>query len=161
MWIRRNLRETVVSIRNVIPRPREGRGGGVTPWCNPSMCRPIGWGFCAVLVWKRVYTLPILVWNRVWFLREPTGAYERIYRFNSKWVRKKEKCWRTLLGVLAGSNNKQQDRRVLVQSTLINSSVRCHEVSATCILQFSARSVLHAFFYQPGNQLLGVSRMLT
>ena len=28
-------------------------------------------GFCAVFVWKRVYTLPILVWNRpVWFLRE-------------------------------------------------------------------------------------------
>ena len=36
------------------------------------MCRPIGffWCFCAVLVWKRRYTLPILVWDRVWFLRE-------------------------------------------------------------------------------------------
>ena len=34
------------------------------------MCRPIGDGFGAVLVWKRVYTLPILVWNRVWFSRE-------------------------------------------------------------------------------------------
>ena len=27
-------------------------------------------GGCAVLLWKRVYTLPILVWNRVWFSRE-------------------------------------------------------------------------------------------
>ena len=34
------------------------------------MCRPIGYGFCAVLVWKRVCTLPILVWNGVWFSRE-------------------------------------------------------------------------------------------
>ena len=25
------------------------------------MYRPVGRGFCAVLVWKRVYTLPILV----------------------------------------------------------------------------------------------------
>ena len=45
-------------------------GGGVLPYINYiSMCRSIGWGFWAVLVWKRVYTLPILVWNRVWFLR--------------------------------------------------------------------------------------------
>ena len=35
-----------------------------------GMCRPIGLSFCAVLVWKWVYTLPILVWNRVWFSRE-------------------------------------------------------------------------------------------
>ena len=34
------------------------------------MCCPIGLGFSSVLVWKQVYTLPILVWNRVWFLRE-------------------------------------------------------------------------------------------
>ena len=34
------------------------------------MCCPIGLGFCAVLVWKRVNTLPILVWNRVWFWRD-------------------------------------------------------------------------------------------
>ena len=32
-----------------------------------GMCSPIGSGDCAVLVWKRVYTLPILVWIRVWF----------------------------------------------------------------------------------------------
>ena len=35
----------------------------------------------------------ILVWNRVWFLRKSTGVYGRtIYRFNSKCIRKKEKC---------------------------------------------------------------------
>ena len=42
------------------------------------MCRPIGSGFCAVLVWKRVNTLLILVWNRVWFsgeLRENMNAF--------------------------------------------------------------------------------------
>ena len=32
--------------------------------------RPKGCGFWAVLVRKQVYTLPILVWNRAWFLRE-------------------------------------------------------------------------------------------
>ena len=26
--------------------------------------------YCAVFVWKRVYTLPVLAWNRVWFSRE-------------------------------------------------------------------------------------------
>ena len=31
------------------------------------MCRSKGYGIWAFLVWKRVYTLPILVWNRVWF----------------------------------------------------------------------------------------------
>ena len=34
------------------------------------MCRPKGWGFRAVLVWKWVQTLLILVWSRVWFSRE-------------------------------------------------------------------------------------------
>ena len=51
-------------------RPPCPGGVGVLPYINYiSMCRSIGWGFWAVLVWKRVYTLPILVWNRVWFLR--------------------------------------------------------------------------------------------
>ena len=51
--------------------PCPGGGGRVLPYINYiSMCRSIGWGFWAVLVWKRVYTLPILVWNRVWFSRE-------------------------------------------------------------------------------------------
>ena len=44
---------------------------GVLPYISYiGMCRPIGSGFWAVVVWKRVYTLPILVWNRVWFSRE-------------------------------------------------------------------------------------------
>ena len=34
------------------------------------MCRPNRLGFWAFLTWKRVYTLVILVWNRVWFSRE-------------------------------------------------------------------------------------------
>ena len=37
---------------------------------HEGTCRPEGYGFWAFLVWKRVYILPILVWNRVWFLRE-------------------------------------------------------------------------------------------
>ena len=44
-----------------------GWGGGVLPYLSHTgMCRPKGWGFCAVLVWKRVLVLPILVWNRLW-----------------------------------------------------------------------------------------------
>ena len=88
--------------------PRMWWGHWAVPWCLPQadissakdpgvlpyrscigMCRPIGEGCWAVLVWKWVYTLPILVWNRVWF-RGNYGAYERIYRFNSKWVRKEK-----------------------------------------------------------------------
>ena len=35
-------------------------GGAVLPYISHiGMCRPVGEGFCAVLVWKRVYTLPI------------------------------------------------------------------------------------------------------
>ena len=51
-------------------------GGGELPHISHiGMCRPIGWGFCAVLVWKRVYTLSILVWNRVWFSRKPRSVW--------------------------------------------------------------------------------------
>ena len=54
------------------------------------MCRPIT-GFCAVLVW--VYTLPILVWNRVWFSRKLWVCMNVfIHRVSSEWIRKKEKC---------------------------------------------------------------------
>ena len=42
-----------------------GGGGGLT-----YMCRPKKYGLWAFLIWKRGNTLPILVWNRVWFLRE-------------------------------------------------------------------------------------------
>ena len=56
------------------------------------MCRPIT-GFCAVLVWKQVYTLPILVWNRVWFSRKLRVCMNVfIHRISSEWIRKKEKC---------------------------------------------------------------------
>ena len=41
------------------------------------------------------------------------------------------------------------------------SLVQCHEVSSTPILQFPAKSVLHPFLYQLGNQLLSANRMLT
>ena len=54
-----------------LPGCRAYSPGGALPFISFwGMCRPIGSGFCAVLVWKQVYTLPILVWNRVWFLRE-------------------------------------------------------------------------------------------
>ena len=51
-----------------------GGGGGATPYISHYRyilyVLPIGWGFWAVLVWKWVYTLPILVWNQVWFSKE-------------------------------------------------------------------------------------------
>ena len=52
--------------------------------------RPKGCGFWAVLVRKQVYTLPILVWNRAWFLRELLGVYERNEKERKK-ERKKER----------------------------------------------------------------------
>ena len=52
---------------------------GVLPYISHrGMFRPIGYGFCTVLVWKRVETLLTLVWNRVWFsrkLRECTKVF--------------------------------------------------------------------------------------
>ena len=41
------------------------------------------------LVWKRVYALPILVWNWVWFSRGLRGRMNVCYCFNSKWMRTK------------------------------------------------------------------------
>ena len=55
----------------------------------------------------------------------------------------------------------QQTDDYFVKVTHFYSLVRCHEVSSTPILQFSAKSVLHPFVYQPGNQLLSANRMLT
>ena len=81
-------------------------GGGVLPYISPGMCCPNGSGFRAILVWKRVYTLPILVWNRYGFLGELRECMNVIYRFNSKWIIKKEKyanskwIWRIFLFVL-------------------------------------------------------------
>ena len=36
-----------------------------------GMCRPKGYGFWAILVWKWKQNLPILLWGQVRFLREP------------------------------------------------------------------------------------------
>ena len=55
----------------------------------------------------------------------------------------------------------QQTDDYFVQLTPFYSLVQCHEVNSTPILQFSAKSVLHPFLYQPGNQLLSANRMLT
>ena len=67
------------------------RGGGVLPYIiYICMCRPIGYGFYAVLVWKRIRFAHFGLESDMVF-KESTGVYERIYRFNSKWVRKKEK----------------------------------------------------------------------
>ena len=55
----------------------------------------------------------------------------------------------------------QQTDDHFVQLTPFYSLIRCHEVSSTPILQFPAKSVLHPFLYQPGNQLLSANRMLT
>ena len=58
-------------LRTVCSVPRWGGGREALPYISQrGMFRPKGYGFCAVLVWKRVQTLPILVWNRVWFSRE-------------------------------------------------------------------------------------------
>ena len=55
----------------------------------------------------------------------------------------------------------QQTDDYFVQLTPFYSLVQCHEVNSTPILQFSAKSVLHPFLCQPGNQLLSANRMLT
>ena len=55
----------------------------------------------------------------------------------------------------------QQTEDHFVQLTPFYSLVQCHEGSSTPILQFSPKSVLHPFLYQPGNQLLSANRMLT
>ena len=70
------------------------REGGLLPYINHiGMCRPEGYGFCAVLVWKLVYSLPILVWNRAGIVSEgTTGKNVCICCFNSKWLGKKGKC---------------------------------------------------------------------
>ena len=46
---------------------------GVLPYIiHIGMCRPKGYGFGLLLVWKRVQILPILVWNLLWVTREST-----------------------------------------------------------------------------------------
>ena len=65
--------------------------GEVLPLYKPYRCVPPQKDFCAVLVWKWVQTLLILVWNRVWFSKELRECTNLFIFFNSKWVRKKEK----------------------------------------------------------------------
>ena len=58
--------------------------GGVLRYkSHKGTCRPKGCCFWAFLVWKRVYILPISVFEGT------MEGYERIYRFTSKWIRKK------------------------------------------------------------------------
>ena len=54
------------------------------------MYRSKGYGFWAFLVWKRVYTLPILVRNWVWFSRGNYGSVWTYLSFQFQ-VSKKEK----------------------------------------------------------------------
>ena len=64
-------------------------GGGGTPLYRPCRYVPSHKqnGFCAVLVWK---LCPF--WSGIGYGFEGiTGVYGGIYRFNSKWVRKREK----------------------------------------------------------------------
>ena len=67
---------------------------------HKGMCRPKGYGFWAFLAWKQVFTSSGLESGMVF--DGTTGVYERIYPFNSKWLRKKEKyanskrIWRIL-----------------------------------------------------------------
>ena len=61
-------------------------GLGTLPYINfIGMCRPKGYGFWAVLVWKRVYILTILVLNWVSLSRKPQERINAgICVYNSK-----------------------------------------------------------------------------
>ena len=87
------------------PPPR----GGVLPYISHrGMFHPKGYGFCADLVWKRVETQPILVWNRYGF----QGNYGSVRKYlsfqfqmnkkkeksvNSKWILRNLSCCRSNL----------------------------------------------------------------
>ena len=59
------------SSTSLVPAWETLEPGGCTPLYKLyRYVSPHRVGFCAVVVWKRVYTLPSLVWNRVCFLRE-------------------------------------------------------------------------------------------
>ena len=65
------------------------QGVGVLPHISYiGMCHSIGKDFCSVLAWKH---FPHLGLESGMVFEGTTGKYERIYRFNSEWVRKKEK----------------------------------------------------------------------
>ena len=66
-------------------------GGGGTPLYKLyRYVPPQRVGFLRRFGIKRVYTLPISVWNRVWFSRELKECMNVFYSFPSKGVRKKE-----------------------------------------------------------------------
>ena len=83
--------------------------GGVLPYISHrGMFHPKGYGFCADLVWKRVETQPILVWNRYGF----QGNYGSVRKYlsfqfqmnkkkeksvNSKWILRNLSCCRSNL----------------------------------------------------------------
>ena len=61
------------------------------------------YGLCADLVWKTVYTLPILVWNGYSFRGNHSSVW-MYSSFQSKWIRRKgqytnsmSSCWRSNL----------------------------------------------------------------
>ena len=61
---------------------------GVLPYISHrGMFRPKGYGFCAVLVWKRVETLPILVWKRYGF----QGNYGSVRKYLSFQMSREER----------------------------------------------------------------------
>ena len=87
---------------------------GDTPFYKLYRCVPLHWvGFLRCFGLK-MGIHPFLVWNWVWFSGELWELYERIHRFNSEWVRKKEKyansrwiwwiCLFTLSSNLGNSN---------------------------------------------------------
>ena len=65
--------------RALITNPGGGRGGEGGYLYKPyRYVPPHGVGFYGVLIWKQVYTLPILVWNRGWFSRELSFQFQMI-----------------------------------------------------------------------------------
>ena len=83
---------SVHSTNSLIP------GVGVLPYISHLGMCPLPpppppkkrYGFCALLVWKREYILPILVWNRVWFTRELREYTHVFCYFSSKWILRKK-----------------------------------------------------------------------
>ena len=100
-----------------------GRGGGTLSHKLYSYVQPpSGRGLCAVLVWKRVYTLPMhfgLAKSGIVFERT-TGVYERIHRFNLQMSKKEREIW---------INN--MDKRKLCLTPFSHTSLRIHSHCAT------------------------------
>ena len=89
-----NFLQSILVLRRLHLRSRDATAtrGIILYISHKGMYRPKGYGFCAVLVWKWVYTLPMhFGLESGMVFEETTGVYERIYRFISKCIRKKEK----------------------------------------------------------------------